>query len=76
MAKGPESADTVLIVDDEEPVRRTFREWLDRAGRIGDDREAWLRRDSLLANLRDQPRFQQILASMAYRRGQRPAASR
>jgi two-component system nitrogen regulation response regulator NtrX len=24
--------DTVLIVDDEEPVRRTFREWLDQAG--------------------------------------------
>jgi ActR/RegA family two-component response regulator len=25
-------ADTVLIVDDEEPVRRTFREWLEGAG--------------------------------------------
>jgi tetratricopeptide (TPR) repeat protein len=47
-------------------------EWLDRAGRMGDDREAWLRRDSLLAGIRDQPRFQQILASMAYRRSQRP----
>src|SRR5436309_13876346 len=24
--------ETILIVDDEEPVRRTFREWLDEAG--------------------------------------------
>jgi ActR/RegA family two-component response regulator len=31
MPQGNE-ADTVLIVDDEEPVRRTFREWLDGAG--------------------------------------------
>jgi ActR/RegA family two-component response regulator len=29
---GQESAETVLIVDDEEPVRRTFREWLEGAG--------------------------------------------
>jgi ActR/RegA family two-component response regulator len=27
-----ESAETILIVDDEEPVRRTFREWLTGAG--------------------------------------------
>src|SRR6266571_3275321 len=26
-----DAPDTVLIVDDEEPVRRTFREWLDGA---------------------------------------------
>jgi ActR/RegA family two-component response regulator len=26
-----EPAETILIVDDEEPVRRTFREWLERA---------------------------------------------
>ncbi len=31
MPQGNE-ADTVLIVDDEEPVRRTFREWLEGAG--------------------------------------------
>jgi two-component system, NtrC family, nitrogen regulation response regulator NtrX len=29
-----DSPDTILIVDDEEPVRRTFREWLDEA-RLG-----------------------------------------
>ena len=28
MASGTEPAETILIVDDEEPVRRTFREWL------------------------------------------------
>lgn len=30
-APGPETPETVLIVDDEEPVRRTFREWLEEA---------------------------------------------
>jgi len=50
-------------------------EWLDRAVRMGDDREDWLRRDPLLAGIRDQPRFQQMLASVAYRRKQRSAAA-
>ncbi len=49
-------------------------EWLDRGVRIGDDREEWLRRDPLLASIRDHPRFQQMLASVAYRRKQRPQA--
>jgi ActR/RegA family two-component response regulator len=31
MSSGSELAETVLIVDDEEPVRRTFREWLESA---------------------------------------------
>jgi two-component system nitrogen regulation response regulator NtrX len=31
MASGSESAETILIVDDEEPVRKTFREWLQNA---------------------------------------------
>jgi ActR/RegA family two-component response regulator len=31
MAPGNDAADTILIVDDEEPVRRTFREWLESA---------------------------------------------
>jgi ActR/RegA family two-component response regulator len=31
MPTGSESAETVLIVDDEEPVRKTFREWLEGA---------------------------------------------
>jgi ActR/RegA family two-component response regulator len=33
-APGPDTPETVLIVDDEEPVRRTFREWLEEA-RLG-----------------------------------------
>jgi tetratricopeptide (TPR) repeat protein len=48
-------------------------EWLDRAVRMGDDREAYLRRNPLLANLRTNPRFQQILDAVAYRRRQRAA---
>src|SRR5947209_19788113 len=32
MAPDPQAAETVLIVDDEEPVRRTFQEWLAGAG--------------------------------------------
>src|SRR5258708_18792311 len=31
MPPGELSAETILIVDDEEPVRRTFREWLEGA---------------------------------------------
>lgn len=31
MPTGSESAETILIIDDEEPVRRTFREWLEGA---------------------------------------------
>jgi serine/threonine protein kinase/tetratricopeptide (TPR) repeat protein len=48
-------------------------EWLERATRMGDEREDWLRRDPLLAGIRDHPRFQQMLASVAYRRKQRPS---
>jgi ActR/RegA family two-component response regulator len=32
MADGSDTAETVLVVDDEEPVRKTFREWLEGAG--------------------------------------------
>jgi two-component system nitrogen regulation response regulator NtrX len=32
MAQSTELAETVLIVDDEEPVRKTFQEWLESAG--------------------------------------------
>jgi ActR/RegA family two-component response regulator len=31
MTSGSDTAETVLIVDDEEPVRKTFREWLEGA---------------------------------------------
>ncbi len=31
MPSGSETAETLLIVDDEEPVRKTFTEWLQRA---------------------------------------------
>jgi len=51
-------------------------EWLDRAMRKGDDREEWFRRDPLLANVREHPRFKQILESIAYRREQRKKGSR
>jgi tetratricopeptide (TPR) repeat protein len=46
-------------------------EWLDRAVRMGDDREVFLRQNPLLATLRARPRFQQILEAVAYRRQQR-----
>jgi len=50
-------------------------EWLDRAMRKGDDRAAWLRIDPLLANVRQHPRFKQILNSMEFRRQQRNATA-
>ena len=46
-------------------------EWLDRAARLGDDRDEYFRRNRLLTNLRPHPRFQQILDAVAYRRQQR-----
>jgi hypothetical protein len=49
-------------------------EWLDRAVRWGDEREDWLRRDPHLARIRNHPRFQQVLDSVAYRRKQRSDA--
>ncbi|MGH9531821.1 MAG: tetratricopeptide repeat protein [Terriglobales bacterium] len=45
-------------------------EWLDRSMRKGDGRVDWLRRDPLLAGVRDHPRFPQILTSMEFRRQQ------
>ncbi|MCX6567559.1 MAG: tetratricopeptide repeat protein, partial [Candidatus Aminicenantes bacterium] len=43
-------------------------DWLEKAVRNGDERDAWFRRDPLLANIRDLPRFRQILDSIAFRR--------
>jgi Flp pilus assembly protein TadD len=47
---------------------RQALDWLDRAVRNGDERAAWFRRDPFLAGIRDEPRFTQILESIAYRR--------
>ena len=46
-------------------------EWLDRAVRNGDERMEWFQRDPLLANIRNHPRFRQILDSIAFRRKDR-----
>jgi len=48
-------------------------EWLDRSMRKGDGRVDWIRRDPLLASIREHPRFQQILSSMEFRRQQSAA---
>ena len=46
-------------------------EWLERGVRNGDERGEWFQRDPLLENLRNEPRFKQILESIAFRRQQR-----
>ena len=46
-------------------------EWLQRTVRKGDCRAHWLRIDPLLANVREHPRFKQVLNSMEFRRQQR-----
>jgi DNA-binding winged helix-turn-helix (wHTH) protein/Tfp pilus assembly protein PilF len=51
-------------------------EWLDRTMRKGDGRVDWLRIDPLLANVRQQPRFEQILNSMEFRRQRRRLESK
>jgi tetratricopeptide (TPR) repeat protein len=51
-------------------------EWLDRAVRNGDERAKWFERDPRLENIRHEPRFKQILESVAFRRQQRQAAAK
>src|SRR5512140_145768 len=46
-------------------------DWLERAVRNGDERDAWFRRDPLLAKIRDLPRFQQLIDSIDFRRKSR-----
>ena len=43
-------------------------EWIERAVGRGDERAEWFRRDPLLAGIRNQPRFAQILESIESRR--------
>jgi len=43
-------------------------DWLEKAVRNGDERDAWFRRDPLLVKVRDLPRFQQIIDSIEFRR--------
>jgi Tfp pilus assembly protein PilF len=43
-------------------------DWLERAVRAGDDRAAWFERDPLLAAVRNEPRFRQILESIRSRK--------
>ncbi|MGH9813514.1 MAG: tetratricopeptide repeat protein, partial [Candidatus Acidiferrales bacterium] len=43
-------------------------EWLERGVRNGDERTEWFQRNPQLANIRTEPRFKQILESIAFRR--------
>ena len=51
-------------------------DWPDRAVRAGDETAEWFERDPLLKNIREEPRFRQILESIRYRREQRAKATR
>lgn len=46
-------------------------DWLDRAVRGGDERAEYFQRYPLFENIRDHPRFKQIMATIAYRRTRR-----
>ena len=46
-------------------------DWLNRDVRFGDERAEWMQRDPLLKNIRENPRFKQIVESITYRREQR-----
>jgi tRNA A-37 threonylcarbamoyl transferase component Bud32/tetratricopeptide (TPR) repeat protein len=45
--------------------------WLEQAARNGDERDEWFLRDPLLASVRDEPKFKQIIQSMTDRHRQR-----
>ncbi len=62
-----EAAEFFALVNDKEKAL----DWLDRSVRKGDERGEWFQRNPLLANIRQEPRFKQILESIAYRREQR-----
>jgi tetratricopeptide (TPR) repeat protein len=47
-------------------------EWVERAVRNGDERTAWFRKSARLASLRDDARFERILASVESRRRLQP----
>jgi predicted Zn-dependent protease len=65
-------AEFYAVLDD----RSKSLEWLDRAVRVGDERAAWFERDPLLANIRQEPRFRQIVDGIRYRQEQRHKATR
>jgi len=44
--------------------KKNALDWLEKALRNGDDRASWFRRDPLLANIRGEPRFEQLLATI------------
>jgi serine/threonine protein kinase/tetratricopeptide (TPR) repeat protein len=46
-------------------------DWLEKAVRNGDERDVWFRRDPLLSNIRDLPRFRHIMDSIEFRRKSR-----
>lgn len=63
-----EAADFYAVIGDS----RKALEWLEKAVRNGDERDAWFRRDPLLAPLRDHPRFKTIVDSIGFRRSSHP----
>ena len=65
-----EAAEVYAVLGDKD---RAF-DWLDRSVRRGDDRAEWLRIDPLLASIRQEPRFKEVLDSMDFRRAQAAAA--
>jgi tetratricopeptide (TPR) repeat protein len=62
-----EAAECYSVLGEEEKAL----DWLEKAVRNGDERDAWFRRDPLLVNLRENPRFGKILDSIAFRRRQK-----
>jgi tetratricopeptide (TPR) repeat protein len=51
-------------------------DWLDRAVRAGDERADWFERNPLLANIRQEPLFRQVVDGIRYRQEQRRKPAR
>jgi Tfp pilus assembly protein PilF len=60
-------AEFYAVLDD----RPRALEWLDRAVRAGDERADWFERNPLLANIRQEPRFRQIVDGIRHRQERR-----
>ncbi len=65
-------AEFYAVLDD----RAKSLEWLDRAVRAGDERADWFERNPLLANIRQEPRFREIVDGIRARAEQRRTGAR
>ncbi len=69
---GLNTAETYAVLGE----KKDALEWLESSVRNGDERVEWFQRDPQLTNIRNEPRFKQILDSITLRRQSRKPSAR